>query len=323
MIQRPHSNPSPSRGVPRPRPIAAAVLLAGGLKPSPLASAARRSVLDLHLTAERTVLGMWLDRLAALGAGPDSAPPPARVIFDSHSPAPTGLGVGPYDNVRFQKEPHAFRGPAGAVKDVCADVESGDSVLVCDAGRYLDGSLVCMLADHDRRNADITIASDADESPSGLYLIRGSALALIPQKGFLDLKEQFLERALKAGLGVWVHRLGDRRSYTLRTRAQFLAAAHAAARAGRAAEPRDPLRVIAPDADVEVGAHIVDSVVMPGARVEAGCVIARSLVCPGARVPRGMDVLDAVVSADGIRSDNDSSEPISAVEPHEPGGFGR
>jgi glycosyltransferase involved in cell wall biosynthesis len=67
--------------------LAAAILLAGGLRPSPLTAAAGCSVLDLWPTADQTLLEFWLDRIAEL-AGDLSRVVPVRVVHDANTSSP-------------------------------------------------------------------------------------------------------------------------------------------------------------------------------------------------------------------------------------------
>jgi len=300
--------------------LCACILLAGGLRPSELTAAVGRSVLNLYLTQDRTTLGLWLDRLEGLRA-PGCEPPPARVIYDESAPAPTRAGVGSTDRVSIEKEKRQYRGPAGALRDACETYAEDDVILAADAGRCLLGDLRPMLDDHARRSADVTVACNEDGTPAGLYLVRCGALKLAPKSGFMDFKEQFLSKAMREGLTILAHRLGERRSsLPLRTRGQFLAAAARLAgvpapdaggilvRGGEASEVGvGGLRVVSPEAEVAQDAVVADSVVMPGALVGAGAVVARSIVCPGARVEAGAHVVDAVVCDTGVRLDGGAS----------------
>ncbi|TVQ30754.1 MAG: hypothetical protein EA376_11925 [Phycisphaeraceae bacterium] len=299
--------------------LCACILLAGGLRPSELTAAVGRSVLNLYLTQDRTTLGLWLDRLEGLRA-PGCEPPPARVIYDESAPAPTRAGVGSTDRVSIEKEKRQYRGPAGALRDACETYAEADVILVADAARCLLGDLRPMLNDHLQRGADVTVASNQDGTPAGLYLVRCGALALAPKSGFMDFKEQFLSKAMREGMTILAHRLGERSSLPLRTRGQFLAASArlagvAAPDAGGIVVRGDEaleigeggLRVVSPEAEVAEDAVVAESVVMPGALVGAGAVVARSIVCPGARVEAGAHVVDAVVSESGVRLDGGAS----------------
>ncbi|MHC4416228.1 MAG: glycosyltransferase [Planctomycetota bacterium] len=292
---------------PHPIDLAACILLAGGLRPSPLVAATGRSVLDLWLTPDRTVLESWTDRIAELAAMMSQALP-IRVVHDSILPAPWP-SARPSRDLIIEQEPKALRGPAGVVRDLCRAYAPDQHVLVAEAARYLGTPLWPMLAEHSEHDADITVASNAGRTPAGIYLIRCGALDLAPAVGFMDLKEQWLPRAVDAGLNVRVCQLPDPGARPLRTRRQFLAAARIANRSGFAtpvgtgpagallpAGQPSGLRVVCAGGLIGPGATLVDSIVMPGANVGPDAVVVRSLLCPNARVQAGSDIVDAVVS---------------------------
>jgi hypothetical protein len=285
--------------------LAACLLLAGGLKPSPLVAQTGGSVLDLYLRHDATVLSLWLDRFGQLGY-----PAPGPVIHIAHgasTPAPNDALIGRRGfRIRIEEDRHEFRGPAGAVKDACGDYSPDSMVLVAEAARYVAGNLSPMLADHLKNKADITVGCNPDNSPAGVFLIRCQTLALVPPIGFMDLKEQWLGKAVETGLKVRVHRLPGFTSYELRTRTDFLAAARAAGGLVGATLPASPDvdekgnsapkdHALPGGIEVGEGAVIVDSVIMPGARIGQDAVVARSIVCPAGIVPAGSAIVDAVV----------------------------
>jgi len=292
--------------------IAAAIILAGGLRPSPLARAAGRSVLDLHLTESGAVLDAWTAHVEAL-AGARREPIPVRVLCDKTGEAPSQpTAPSELAPVAFEREASGYRGPAGALRDACDGYQPDDCLLVIEGARWVTGSLLDLAQFHDARAADITVGCDQSDRPTGVYLVRAATLQdLVPARGFMDLKEQWLARATDAGLGVWVHRSSAGSSIPLRTRTQFLAAAAAATRIeGGASENQGQggFRVIAAGARVATDSVIADSVVMPDAEVGSAAVVARSIVCPGARVASGTEVVDQVVRPDGVESGDDSSD---------------
>ncbi len=291
--------------------LAACVLLTGGPRPSPLAMEAGCSVLDLSLTPTRTVLGLWIERLTEVSplSGPRME---LRVIHDEKSPEPMLLSdPGPLE-VRIGHERRSYRGPAGITKDECADLEEEETVLVVEGGRLAGCSLAPMLTHHAAMGADITVGSNPDGSTSGLYVVRVGSLGLVPKNGFVDLKEQWLQRALATGLRVGVFRNPAPGALLLRTRQQFLEAARTIngfqgplesvmERVGKP-EPRgrDGRSVVSRSATVAPGAVVVDSVVMDEATVAAGAVVARSLVCPRAVVGADETIVDGVVTRNGV-----------------------
>jgi len=285
--------------------LAACLLLAGGLKPSPLVAQTGGSVLDLYLRQDATVLSLWLDRFEELGS---SAPGPViHIAHGTSTPAPNDMPARRRGfRIRIEEDRQEFRGPAGAVKDACGDYSPDSMVLVAEAARYVAGGLSPMLAGHHESGADITVGCNPDNSPAGVFLISCKTLALVPHIGFMDLKEQWLGKAVETGLNVRVHRLRGFTSYELRTREDFLRAARAAGGLITATYPPPPdvqvngnspstEHAIPGTVEVGEGAVIVESVIMPGARIGRDAVIARSIVCPAGLVPPGAAIVDAVV----------------------------
>jgi NDP-sugar pyrophosphorylase family protein len=132
---------------------------------------------------------------------------------------------------------------------------------------------------------------------SGIYCVNPEFIRQIPANEkisvipfFLELAKQNQLGAITLDEGVWLD-LGDRESYLRAHRELELA-------------PR-----VHPDALIEPGATIIDSVVGPGAMVESGAVVRDSVVWPNAKIVRGADLTRCIVcSGDpvaGIHSDAD------------------
>jgi len=292
--------------------VAAVILLAGGIRPSPLVRDARRSALDLSLTPERTALDFWLDALEGVASErPAEWALPIRIIHDAKTPAPRVEDAVTAASITTEVDSGEYRGPAGVARDACEGYEDDALVVIADAARVVRVDVAEVVRRHEASGAAATVVCDADDAPAGLYVARcGSLTKLAPATGFMDLKEQWLGRVRGAGLPAGVHRVAPGRTWPLRTREDVLAAAQWLS--GGARWPRfsdavvtarecDPeakhFRVIAAGAHVEPGAIVVDSVVMPGAFIGSGAVVARSLVCPGTEVDRDAEVVDAVVSS--------------------------
>jgi hypothetical protein len=203
-----------------------------------------------------------------------------------------------------------FRGPAGAVKDVCNDLPGDATVLVAEGGRYFSTPLLPSVSDHFERGADVTVVANRDASPAGVFLVRRKWLDLVPDIGFMDLKEQWLGRVAEQGAIIRVHRLREGMSYGLRTREQFLEAARAAGGLVSTIQPpgsdvSTPEGLFKSAATLAEGvvigraAVIVDSVVMPGAQIGEGAVVARSVICARGMVGSGETVVDSIVPPTG------------------------
>ncbi|MGP1271835.1 MAG: hypothetical protein ACTS22_00730 [Phycisphaerales bacterium] len=296
----------------RPR-IDACVLLAGGLVPSPLVEEAGRPVLELWLTARQTVFNRWCDVLFDATSTPHGSRdtrPTIHVVHSGPPFAPRDDFRDPRFEVRTQGEAGKFRGPAGVLRDVTESYDENAVVLVGEAARYIAGSLDQFLADWQRSACDVLVACHSDGDPTGLLLLRRGALELVPQEGFMDLKEQWLPKLLRAGLKIWTSETRDFQPYPLRNREQFLRASAFAA--GAPLEGIDRASVLGPPkllrpgsdrsrvaASARVGsdAVIADAVVMPDARIGDRAVVVRSIVCQGAVVPDGAEVVDRVIPA--------------------------
>jgi len=292
--------------------LRAAVVLAGGLKPSPLVEAAGRSVLDLFLTQESTVLDVLVRQLSSLPAW-DGAPLSIRVAHNARVPAPWPETQAA--NVRFEQDPQPYRGPAGLIADLCVGYAEHEHVLIVEAGRVLTCDIESMWLDHLANGADVTVGCNADQSPAGVYITRCGALRHISPIGFVDLKEQWLACAGEQGLRVRVYEFSSPGAILLRTRADFLVAARYlnnqfGSVAGRStvgltghAAGTDQLRVIGHGVAVGPNVRIDNAVIMPGAVIGGGAFIEQSVICPGAVIEPKVRVVNAVVSTSGFHID--------------------
>ena len=291
----------------------AVVLLAGGLTPSPLASAARMPALRLAPDGSRTVLRNWLDRLDALAGAEGVERLHLRIVFDT----PRDADYAPIAHGRvaaeFQCESGKYRGPAGVARDMALGLPCAGDVLIAEANRWPLEDLSPLVHAHRDAGAEITVARQRDCSPAGMYVTTRAALELVPQRGFMDLKEQWLARAIAGGMHVRVFTFAGDGAPALRTRDDVLdltqkltSPAPGMKPAGSAplvldgAPPRvaDAWRVISPDAAVDATAIVIESVVMPGARVEAGAILARSVATPGSVVRAGARLVGAIAPGD-------------------------
>lgn len=297
------NEPSMSKDIAAP----ACVVLAGGLSPSPLARDTGLSVLDLWAGNDvGTVAQSWAKAFGR-GIGGD-----ARVLCLYGDPVPApGL-----EQVEFDRLDDAspYRGPAGALSDARARIDA-DEIVVVEGARLLSSGIGRLIEHHRQSEALVTVARDPQGSPAGVYAIRAEALDEVPPRGFMDLKEQWLNKLLAAGKRVVVHEIAGR-SLLLKTREDFLDAVLQLAGKRSAGENRlvcdsrtlhgfgSHRSEVAADARVEPGAVVVDSVVMPGAVVQAGSVVVRSLVGPRALVETGTRLVDGCVFERGVSPQN-------------------
>lgn len=288
------------------------MLLAGGLVPSPLVEAARCTSLELSLTARQTVFDRWCDVLfdTTIGDRDPLERPVLQVVHSGPPYRPRRDFHDPRFRVITQEEPGSFRGPAGVLRDVTESYRDDDVLLVAEAARYIAGGLSQFISDWARLRPDVLIACHPGGEPSGLMLVRRGSLELVPNEGFMDIKEQWLPKVMRAGLKVWTSETRDFQPYLLRTREQLLAASAVAA--GIAAITSGPAPILGPPrvlgtgidksrvadtAQVAPGAVIADAIVMPGAVIGTGAIVVRSVVCPDAVIEPYAEVVDRIIPA--------------------------
>jgi NDP-sugar pyrophosphorylase family protein len=304
-----------------PGAIAACVLLAGGLRPSPLVLATGRNILDLYATEMRSNLDVWLARLEPLGKMP------VRVVHGGDTPAPMTPTRDAWPDLTIERDPAGFRGPGGVIRDLSVDYPGESTVLVGEASRFVSCDISELVREHRRKNADATVGMNSDGSPAGVIAIRRSALDYIGPVGFVDLKEQWLTKVISSGGAVVAHPLRGAGAMLLRTRSDLLAAARVACGKVQGAPVIEPVflhaggpqaadtsddtipnsqngfSVICAGARVASSAFIHDAVVMPGAEVGERAIVVRSIIAPGVRVESGAELIDVVAGANGARSD--------------------
>ena len=300
--------------------IACAVILGGGLKPPPLAERSGRPVLDLLVGPGTTVLDHWLHHLNDL---PGGFPSECCVVCSRNAPAPT-ISPDWEPRIRLHRDEDDFRGPAGSVRDAVEPLGADERVLVIEGNRFASGSLAALVSDFEESRPQISVAHNSDMTPAGVYVLRRGTLDLVPPRGFMDLKEQWLGLAVRAGLSVRAFGLDSDPSFAVRTLPDLLRAAGV----GRGMGPSgtDKIEggssslldasvmlgqrprwesVVSPEADVGLSAVVTESIVMPDATIGEGALVARSLVMPGARIDPGAEVLDDIVPGGENRSPMD------------------
>ncbi|MEZ6234243.1 MAG: hypothetical protein R3B68_08640 [Phycisphaerales bacterium] len=303
------------------RRLGGCCLLDGGVRPSPLVEEAARSVLDLDIGPDYRMLDHWIGECGGLEWSGGSAW--VRVLHGGSMPAPearASVGV----RLDIVADANAYRGPAGVVRDGMFDVDAEADVLVCESARYIgatgDGASVLggLLRHHWNERADVTIARDATGAPAGVLVVSRWTLDEVPERGFVDLKEQWLRRLVAGGARVLVYDLGIG-THAIRTRLDALQVARdrrgspagsSGSDGGRAnpawaARERIRRRVesgwsISRSASVSPSAVVARSIVMERATVGDDAVVSSSVLLPGAVVPSGAIVMDAVVPAGSV-----------------------
>jgi hypothetical protein len=288
--------------------IDALILLAGGLRPSPLVQSVGISVLDLPLRTDETVLGRWIKRLEKTLTDQPNEVQLTVVAYTSNSPQPSLPPPTPHiPALRFVCDQTGLRGPAGTARDLCAALPGDATVLLAEAARYVVSGLDELIQVHHTAGVDTTVARNPDGTPAGVYITQKRVLDLVPAEGFIDLKEQWLNQVVDSEKVVQVHTYGHEASVPLRTWEQYLQAVRRqrepeqggnrplrfSARFGQA--PNDTSLVM-PGSTIAPTATIIDSIIMPDSVVEDGAVVVRSFVGSGVTVHAGDTVVDATLS---------------------------
>lgn len=282
--------------------VGACVLLAGAIKPSPLVEAAGFSTLDFLIGPDTTLLDEWGMRLIEMGIEGSRV----MAVHGANVPSPTATpGT---IAMRIRRERDHLRGPAGAARDAAAEIEGHEALLIAEAKRHPGMTLAPLFRAWHETDADIVVARNPSGAPAGLYITRTELLELVPKRGFMDLKEQWLGKAAAGGARVLVVDLPEPGTMPVRILPQYLRVALGTGGfesfATGLVDPGRPRRaLVSPGASIDPSADLIDAVVMEGASVGAGALVVRSVVCPGARVEPGGELVDAVMTENGKRSD--------------------
>jgi hypothetical protein len=279
------------------------VLLGGSVRSTPLSSSIGRSLLDLPLDTDGSVLNHWLNHASELAKAVGLEKLPVRVMVDRISPEPISAAVKYYGTFRVERDQSEYRGTGGVLGDMAAQYEDDDLILVANAAQILLDPLITLATTLDQRRGDVAVVSHRDGTPSGIMLITCKALRLIPAAGFIDMKEQAMPLIAHKFAVEVLHR---RRPTGLPIRSvnDYIDAMrfYHMRRAGRMTLT-DPLAedwqpsfgIVEEGAVVDPTARVHDSVVLRGGVVEAGAVLVRSVVCPSGLVRKDKALVDEFV----------------------------
>ncbi len=290
--------------------VEAFILLGGGLTASPLAEATHCSVLDLLVgPGESTVLDRWLMAIDAL-RGPISDEISIIIASGGGTPAPSIRADQADRRIEVVFDKQSYRGAAGVVCDVSSHLDDSALLLVAEAARCPNFDLSGIITHHRANSFDATVLVNPDDTPAGVYVIPRGLLRYVQREGYMDLKEQWLNKVLESDHRVGAIRLAVGYSHPLRTHEHLLQAARAASQS--AGPHQSSLRFdavvsnshcggtncIASGASVHESAIVVDSIIMPGASIGASSIVTRSIVCSNAVVPSGARVVDSIVGSE-------------------------
>lgn len=287
------------------------VLLSGTVRMDRFTRHLGRSILELPIDVDHTLLGHWGEQVAGLAPLLGREAMSVRVMLDRASPLPELPATNGRVEFTVEQDPYDYRGTGGVLRDMAEAYDADDDyLLVANGAQVIVGSLARHVAMMAKREADVVVVGHRDGTPSGLMLVRCGALRMISPTGFVDMKEQALPMIAER-FDVRVALCDQPTAQPVRTLSDYLHAMRIY-HTQMAARPVDlnpfaenlqsTFAVVEPGAKVDGEALLHDSVVLRGATVEAGAVVVRSLVGPGARVRRGQRLVDRLLGGAGRAS---------------------
>ncbi len=281
----------------------ALLLLDGSPHPTDLRSAIGRSLLDLPVEPNRSILTLWQDHAQELASALRLPRLPIRVIADYSTLAPSSSRTSKTVPVHLQRDPTPLRGAGGLLRDVTTRYDDADSILVASAAQILLQPLTHIAASLAAASDDFALAHSADGLPVTLMALRCRCLHPISPVGFIDLKEQALPLIARHH-DVRVLRSADPLALPIRTLSHYIRALHCYHRNKEEPSTSDPFAedwrptfsIAEPGASVAPSARLFDSVVLQGGKVGPNSVVVRSVVCAGAQVAAGRFVTDSLIT---------------------------
>lgn len=281
--------------------LAEVVLLHGSLRPRNINTEVGRSILDLPLTPNLTVLGHWEEQLRQIGAPPVQL----TIVHGANVPPPTRPAV---PGIVLRPDPRPMRGTGGVLADVLTDRQPDDRVLVGYGSHVLRQPLTEIYQELCAVDADIVAWADLQHTPGGLFLVRCGCLHHVPRQGFVDFKEQALAR-MAGNATIKVVFSPATPPIVMRSLWDYLQAMLAfAGPQQQGHEKFDRPVLIEPGAQVAAGARVYSSVVLRGGQVDDGAVVIESVVTPDMRVRKGQ-VLVRQTMRDNIKINSDHGTP--------------
>ena len=285
--------------------LRAVVLLGGGVRATSLSAAIGRSVLDLPVEDDRSILDLWRREAKILAERIDLDELSVHVMINRGSvhptPSPTANGV----RMTVEEDASAYRGTAGVLRDMTEEFDDDDCILVANGAQIMVEPLADLCIAMVDMDADVCLVCHDDGTPGGVMWLRSRVLKTVSRIGFVDLKEQALPLIAAEHRVAIMHRT-EPTGLSVRTLSDYINALRwhhrrdqgPHQRSGAFAEAWRPTFGIVEEGAVlgdEVRVH--DSVVLGGAHVERGAVLVQSLVCPDGTVARRRILTDRLVTA--------------------------
>ncbi len=288
--------------------LRAMILLAGRLRPCPMAQSVGRSTLDLPVDDQRTVVSYWAESIQELKYSLGRRELPVRLLLDRDSRSPESLDANEHTSWTVERDSNDYRGTAGVLMDACSQYDKDDYILVANAHQLLLEPLVEVVTEMARNPSDVCLVGHKEGTPGGLFLIRCGALAEVAPIGYVDLKEMALPDIAKAHQVKVIHRdqptalpIKSVEEYLKGLRRFHQNSNGVQNSATRISDPfqedwQSAFNIIEDGATVDPRAVLFDSVVLKGVKVEAEAIVVRSLLSNSATISTKQTVIDKTIS---------------------------
>ena len=284
--------------------LKATVLLGGSVRTNAMAEAIGRLVIDLPVDGNGTIFGLWIEHVEQLVQRLGHQHHEIRLLIDQKAHDPWKPVKSHHATIRIERDPLELRGTGGLLRDLAEAYDDDDLILVAPAGYVLLNPLTDLVDALASLEADVSLISHEEGTPSGLMIVRCGCLRSIPEIGFVDMKEQALPEIARHRRVSVIHRT-QATGLPITTLVGYIRAlrAHHLNQLGVntlgdafAEEWRTAFAIMENSSSVHPSAQVHDSVILAGGRVESGAVVARSIVCPNGVVRRNETVVDSIVS---------------------------
>jgi hypothetical protein len=280
------------------------ILLSGAIRSSDLARSIGRSVLDLPIDSNVTILQQWRDQTEALASSIGGRSIDLRVTVDQNSLTPHAPAHSEHVRVSVGHDPKDYRGTAGLIRDLSLNDPEDSYLLVANGNQILLEQLSDLAHELSDRGGDIILTAHDDGTPAGVMLVRVGAIRGVRELGFMDFKEQVLPQ-LAQEFDVRVIHRPHAAGLPVRNLDGYIDAltAHHKRLAGKpifddeagSEQWFSTFSIIEPGANVAASARVHDAVILDGAQIGANAVIVRSVVCGSATVRPGQLAADRMV----------------------------
>lgn len=272
-------------------------MLAEGIRPSPLDRQVGLRAPLLPVRSDSRLIDEWARVLNAEGMVEE----PIEVVMASSDGFQSMEAIA--NDPRYERtiEPRSHRGTSGVLADLQrGEIEGSpyDYLLVIESGSCPPPSLG-RLSEAMHAGGDVILGASDFDRFAGVVALKPRTLAVVPDRGYHDFKEQAIPKMLEAGNTLSAVPIIPR-AIRVRTLEAWLDAIRSIA-TGHSTKSDETVGVhleghccVASTAIVD-GSLIRDSVIMDGSVVEEGAIVARSAVLPGQRVASGRRVIDSIV----------------------------